>query len=435
MKLGLEMYQLIQTLYPIPRSLTGWGVRKTLEILGREIPLTFQEVKSGTPVFDWTVPTEWNIRDAYILSPGKEKIVDFKKSNLHVMGYATPIDQTMDLDALMPHLYTLPHMPEAIPYITSYYKENWGFCLSENQRKTLKKGVYRAHIDATLAPGVLNYAEMLIPGKSKKEVLLSSYICHPQMVNNELTGPVLLTFLTKWLRHRNNQYTYRILLAPETIGAIVYLSKHLAHLQEHLLGGIIFTCLGTEAPFSFVESKYGTSLMDGILAKAFEKENMPYRKYSFLDRGSDERQYNSANVDLPVVALSRAKFGDFKEYHTSQDDLSMVSPESLESTLEMLKKIILTMETAPHEMVAKREKRAGYLSMKTFCEPQLGRRGLYPNVSTLKTKALVADMMNVIAYADGTNSDAEICQRAHVEEEVFRQILEKLQQADIIERR
>lgn len=395
---GQLAYQLCQTLFPICRSLTGAGVRESLEILRGQMPeLQICSVPSGTQCFDWTVPPEWNIRDAYILDSTGKKVVDFKKSNLHVLGYSQPVDREMELDELQQHLYSLPEQPDVIPYVTSYYTPRWGFCLSDNQRKSLSSGRYRVVIDSQLESGVFNYGELILPGKTDREVLLSTYICHPSMANNELSGPAVTTLLAQWLTSDvDRNLTYRIVFIPETIGSIVYLSKHLKSLQKNVIAGFVVTCVGDDRAYSYLPSRAGNSLADQVAKHVLRRTQPDFRSYSFLDRGSDERQYCSPGVDLPVCSMMRTKYGEYLEYHTSADNLELISPAGLQGAFDVYQKALRCLESNQR------------LKITVFGEPQLGKRGLYPTTSTKATKGLVADMMNLLAYCDGERTLLEI---------------------------
>ena len=395
---GQLAYQLCQTLFPICRSLTGAGVRESLEILRGQMPeLQICSVPSGTQCFDWTVPPEWNSRDAYILDSTGKKVVDFKKSNLHVLGYSQPVDREMELDELQQHLYSLPEQPDVIPYVTSYYTPRWGFCLSDNQRKSLSSGRYRVVIDSQLESGVLNYGELILPGKTDREVLLSTYICHPSMANNELSGPAVTTLLAQWLTSDvDRNLTYRIVFIPETIGSIVYLSKHLKSLQKNVIAGFVVTCVGDDRAYSYLPSRAGNSLADQVAKHVLRRTQPDFRSYSFLDRGSDERQYCSPGVDLPVCSMMRTKYGEYLEYHTSADNLELISPAGLQGAFDVYQKALRCLESNQR------------LKITVFGEPQLGKRGLYPTTSTKATKGLVADMMNLLAYCDGERTLLEI---------------------------
>jgi aminopeptidase-like protein len=388
---GQEMYRLMVELFPICRSITGNGVRETLARIKDHIPLEIHEVPSGTKVFDWEVPKEWNIRNAFIINEEGNKVVDFKKNNLHVVGYSIPVDKQLTLAELQGHLHSLPEQPDAIPYVTSYYKEYWGFCISHNERKRLKEGRYRVVIDSELKDGFLTYGEYIVQGKTRQEVFLSTYVCHPSMANNELSGPVLTTFLAKWIVTTPRRYTYRIVFVPETIGSITYLSRNLDEMQNNIIAGFNISCVGDERAYSYVPSRYGNTFADKVALNVLKFKHPDFIKYSFLDRGSDERQYCSPGVDLPLVTLTRSKYGAYPEYHTSLDNLDLVTPKGLMGSYELFTDCIQLIE------------RNAKFRINCYAEPQLGKRGLYPNLSTKTSGASVRDMMNFIAYADGSN--------------------------------
>jgi aminopeptidase-like protein len=393
---GYDMWRLMENLFPINRSITGDGVRKTLNILAEHIPLEFHEVPTGTKVFDWTVPKEWNIRDAYIIDPHGNKIIDFKKCNLHVVGYSVPIDKILTLDELQKHLYSLPDQPDVIPYVTSYYKELWGFCIAHKERLKLEDGNYHVYIDSELKDGYLTYGEFILPGEIDKEVFLSTYICHPSMANNELSGPVVCAFIGKWLASKPRKYTYRIIFIPETIGSITYLSRHLEKLKQKMIVGFNISCVGDELAYSYVATRYGNTIADKVASNVLSFTHPDFIKYSFLDRGSDERQYCSPGIDLPLVSLSRSKYGEYPEYHTSLDNLDFVTIQGLHGGYELVKNCIEVIEINRTYKVT------------TFGEPQLGKRELYPNVSSKNSGDSVETMMDFIAYADGTNDLIDI---------------------------
>jgi aminopeptidase-like protein len=398
---GLLMHELAAELWPLPRSLTGPGVRKTLEILKREVPeLAIQSIPSGTKCFDWTIPEEWSITDAFIENESGIRIADFKDNNLHVVGYSVPVDEWLELEQLQPHLHSLPDQPNAIPYVTSYYSRRWGFCLTDDQRRTLQPGRYRAVIRSELKAGVLNYGEALLAGESDQEILLSTYVCHPSMANNELSGPVVTAALATWLSGLGRRkYTYRILFIPETIGSIAFLSMNLPRTKSKTVAGYVITCVGDDRSYSFVPSRAENSLADKVALHVLHHLAPDYRKYSFLDRGSDERQYCSPGVDLPVASVMRTKYGEFPEYHTSLDDLHLVTPSGLAGGFLVYMRILQCLEANCHPKVT------------VLCEPQLGKRGLYPTLSTKNSSAEVRTMLNLIAYSDGSLSLLEIAEK------------------------
>lgn len=397
---GQFMHHLAQKLFPICRSLTGNGVRQTLSILGEYLPdLQVKEIPSGTTVFDWTVPDEWNIRGAYLIDPTGRKVVDFKDSNLHVVGYSEPIDRTIDLAELQSHLHSLPEMPDAIPYITSYYNRSWGFCLTQKQRDSLLEGEYRAVIDSSLEPGRLTYAELLIPGESDKEVLISTYVCHPSMANNEISGPVVSTRLAMYLsKQPSRRYTYRFVFVPETIGSIIYIHENLNYLKDHVIAGFNISCVGDDRAYSFLPSRIGNTLSDRVASHVLKHIAPDYRTYSFLERGSDERQYCSVGVNLPIVSVMRSKYGTYPEYHTSKDDLTLVTPTGLEGGYNALRTCINAIEINRHYRCTQ------------HCEPQMGKRGLYSTLGTRNVSQAVKMRMDILCYCDGEHSLLDIAE-------------------------
>ena len=424
-KVKEEMYELCERLFPICRSITGDGVRKTLQMLvevyGNEINI--HEVPTGTKVFDWTVPKEWNIKEAYIENSKGQRVIDFKNNNLHVVGYSLPVDKFVDLQKLKSGVYTEPDQPEEIPYVTSYYKERYGFCMSQNQLDKLPEDTYHIVIDSELKEGSLTYGEIIIPGDTKEEVFLSTYICHPSMANNELSGPAIATFLAKWLNSlAKRRYTYRIIFIPETIGAITYLNKNLQHLKEHVIAGFNLSCVGDNRTFSYVESRYGDTLADKAAKNVLSFYYPDYKTYSFLKRGSDERQYNAPGVDLPVCAICRSKYGEYPEYHTSKDNLELISPEGLLGAYEVYQQCILSLENNYSYKI------------NVLCEPQLGKRGLYPTTSQKGTYDAVKVMIDFIAYADGSNDLIDISNIIGVPVNELLTVIEKLEKVDLLTR-
>ena len=324
-------------------------------------------------------------------------MVDFKKNNLHIVGYSEPVDLWMTLDELKQHLHSLPDQPDAIPYVTSYYSRNWGFCLTHEQLQSFVPGRYHVVIDAELKPGVLNYGELILPGELDQEIFLSTYICHPSMANNELSGPVVTTALYQWLKTLiDRKYTYRIVFITETIGSIVYLSKHLDYLIKSIISGFNITCMGDERAYSYLPSRNGKTLSDYVALHVLKHTDPDFIRYTWLDRGSDERQYCSPGVDLPLVTLCRSKYGRYPEYHTSLDNLDFVTPDGLLGGYGLVQDCISVVENNRVFRVT------------CYGEPQLGKRGLYSNLSTKKSYASEKTMMDFIAYADGNNDLLQI---------------------------
>ena len=406
MSIGNEMYALCDLLFPICRSITGDGVRETLRVLQSVCPaMTLHEVPTGTQVFDWVVPKEWNIRDAWIKNSKGEKILDFAKSNLHVMGYSIPVNQKVTLEELLPLIHTQPDQPDAIPYVTSYYKERYGFCMSQEQKDALQDDTYHIYIDSDLKDGSLTYGEILIPSTegNKDEIFLSTYVCHPSMANNELSGPAVTVYLAKWLLEKTHRrYNYRIIFIPETIGAITYLSQHLAEMKKNIRAGFNISCVGDDRTYSYVASRYGNTLADKVAKNVLSFRYPEYKRYSFLQRGSDERQYNAPGVDLPVCAVCRSKYAEYPEYHTSKDNMGLISPTGLQGAYEVYRDMIEALEYN-HKY-----------KIQCLGEPQLGKRGLYPTISQKGQHELVAALTDFIAYADGTNDIIDISNKIQI---------------------
>jgi len=420
-KIGQEMYSWATDLFPINRSLSGDGVRETLNYIKNIVPeMNIIEVPSGTKCFDWTIPREWNCDDGYIIDPDGNKICDFKNNNLHVVGYSTPIDKEIDYEELVEHLYHIEDQPTAIPYITSYYSERWGFCLSFNEFKKLKKGTYKVKINSELKDGNLTYGEIKIKGESEKEIFLSTYVCHPSMANNELSGPVVTTALVNFIKSlTNRRYSYRIVFIPETIGSITYISRNIDEMKKNIIAGFNITTIGDDRSYSYIPTRYGNTLSDKVSKHILQ--DIDYVEYTFLDRGSDERQYCSPGVDLPIATICRTKYGQYPEYHTSLDDLTVISPDGLYGGYDKIKKAIELLEYNH------------YYKVNVLCEPQLGKRGLYPTISTKTSGATVRTMMDFIAYADGNNDLIDIANIIGVQAEELFEIVEKMKKANLIE--
>jgi aminopeptidase-like protein len=414
--IGDEILRFAKELYPINRSLTGSGVRKTLDCIKQLLPeLALLEVPSGSSAFDWTIPDEWDISEAFIEDSAGQRIIDFANHNLHVVGYSGPVDVTLSLEELEAHLHSIPDKPDAIPYVTSYYADRWGFCMTHRQRVGLAKGNYRAVIRSRKFKGVMNFAELVIPGTSDSEVLLSTYVCHPSMANNETSGPAVLTFLGRWLLEQPRRYTYRIVFAPETIGAIHYISQNQKHLKQKVVAGFNISCVGDDRNYSFVASRKGATLADRIAEHVLPQLSSSYVKHSFLERQSDERQYGSVLIDLPFVALSRTKYGCYDEYHTSLDDFSVVTATGLEGGFNMVAQCITALE-ANRTLVAT-----------TPCEPQLGKRGLYPTLGGGKVSTSVEVLLNVLEYCDGSEDLLAVAARCNLS------IMQAAQAANVLE--
>lgn len=396
-----QIYNLAKKLWPIDRSITGDGVRKTLSIIKEEIPeLKIFEIPSGTEVFDWTVPKEWKVRDAYIITPDGKKICHFKKNNLHLIGYSSPINIKIPLSKLQEHLYSLPNQPDAIPYITSYYEKRWGFCIAHDERQSLADGDYQVYVDTELFDGSLSYGEILIKGQTSEEIFISTYICHPSMANNELSGPCVTTFLAKKIKElKKLKYSYRLIFVPETIGSISYLSKNIDHLKQNVVAGFNVTCVGDDRDYSYLPSRKGNTLSDQIAKHVLKYICPTFKSYTWLDRGSDERQYCAPNVDLPIASIMRTKYAMYDEYHTSLDDLTnVVTEKGLEGGFNALWKAIETLE------------KNYYPRTTILCEPQLGRRNLYPTLLTEKTNFSVKRLLDVMTWSDGSRSLIEIAE-------------------------
>ncbi|MEO8393010.1 MAG: DUF4910 domain-containing protein [Chloroflexota bacterium] len=397
------MYNLIESLYPICRSITGDGVRATLDMLKRQIDLNVIEVPSGLPVFDWVVPREWNIRDAFIKNAQGERVVDFRESNLHVLNYSIPIHQTMTLDELKPHLFSLPDHPDWIPYRTSYYNENWGFCLTYNQLMSLSDETYEVCIDSTLAPGSLTYGEYVIAGESTDEVLISCHVCHPSLCNDNLSGIAVAVFLAKLLTALPLRYTYRFLFIPGTIGSITWLATHEEQI-ERIKHGFVLTCAGDPANVTYKRSRRGDAEVDRAMTHVLEQSGAAFKLLDFYPYGYDERQYCSPAFNLPVGVIMRSQHGTFPQYHTSADNLDFVQPASLADTLRKCLELCQILEGNER-----------YLNLFPKGEPQLGKRGIYKAISG--QQSVEFDQMAlfwVLNFSDGLHSLLDIAERSKI---------------------
>jgi aminopeptidase-like protein len=398
---GKALMALIEELFPICRSITGNGVRQTLGILQRYIRLEVNEVPSGTRVLDWTVPAEWTIRNAYIACPDGTRVVDFAASNLHIVHYSRPIDALMLLAELRPHLHTLPDYPDWIPYRTSYYADNWGFCLTHRQLSTLADGLYRVVIDSDLMPGHLTYGELVIPGETDDTVLFSAHICHPSLANDNLSGIAVATMLARYLQAFRLRYTYRFLFIPGTIGSLTWLARNEDRVRQ-IVHGLVLSCLGDAGGITYKQSRRGNAPIDRIVAHVLRHDEVPHRITSFVPYGYDERQYCSPGFDLPVGCLMRTPNGEYPEYHSSADNLSLLRPESLSHSLAMLRRIVAVIEGD-----------ALYRSSNPKGEPQLGRRGLYAAMGGQRAASRdQLALLWVLNLADGHHSLLEMAERA-----------------------
>jgi aminopeptidase-like protein len=421
-ELGIDQLALIERLYPICRSITGDGLRETLSIISEHLPLETREIPSGTEVFDWVVPREWNIRDAYVKNSRGERIVDFAESNLMVVNYSSPIRQTMSLAELKPHLHTLPDHPDWIPYRTTYYREDWGFCLRHRDLERLEEDDYEVVIDATLADGSLTYGELYLPGRRQDEVLLTTHVCHPSMCNDNLSGIAVLTAVGLALSQVPREYSYRLLFIPGTIGAIAWLAGNHAQ-TKRIKHGLVLAGLGDAQPFTYKRSRQGDAEIDRGVAHVLAHQNPAGRLQDFSPYGYDERQFCSPGFDLPVGRLSRAEYNTYPEYHTSADNLDFVSEASLSGASSTILQILSLLETNRR-----------YRNTIAHCEPQLGKRGLYDDSEGRPLgHAERLALLWVLNLSDRQNSLLDIAERANVPFDTILSVAKQLEAAGIIE--
>lgn len=427
------LHQVFDRLFPICRSITGVGLRQSLDILGEHMPIVRHSVPTGENVFDWTIPEEWLIRSATLVGPDGKTYADFGKSNLSVINYSAPVNAVMPLDILQKHLHSLPDLPTAIPYVTSYYQRNWGFCLSHESREAMPQGDYHAAIDSEFVDGVLDYGDSILPGETKDEVLVSSYLCHPSLANNELSGPLVLMLLhgriAKWPRRR---LTYRFVLAPETIGSIAYLSRHGDELRERAVAGLVLTCLGgPSGRLRYKTSRRENALVDRVVATLAEMEQIDIQPFSPIG-GSDERQYCSPGFNLPIGQVCRNVYGEYDGYHNSLDTKEFMGIEALVRSVDSIERILRNLEIAGR-----------FENLSPFGEPQLGRRGLYPNVNSAKNWLLSSDthmdgrqflncMLMILNYSDGSTDMLDIAKRCNVDLEMLIPVIEKLESQKLL---
>jgi aminopeptidase-like protein len=413
---GAAMHGLVAELYPLCRSITGNGVRQTLEILRARLPLAVHEVPSGTPVFDWTVPPEWNIREAHVTGPDGRRVIDFRHSNLHVVSYSVPVRARMTLAELRPHLFTRPDWPEVIPYRTSYYSETWGFCLSQRQLDGMVDGEYDVLIDASLAPGSLTYGEYLVPGASDDEVLFSCHVCHPSLANDNLSAIAVATALAQTLAGRaSRRYSYRFLFIPGTIGSITWLARNEARVGR-VKHGLILAGLGAGEGFTYKKSRRGDAEIDRVVAHVLGHAGRPFAVNEFSPYGYDERQFCSPGFNLPVGCLMKTPHGTYREYHTSADDLGFVVPSALAEALQTCLEVVDVLE---HN--------ARYVNQSPRCEPQLGRRGLYRSLGgQMDAASRELAMLWVLNLSDGGPALLDIADRARLPFHAIRAAAEAL---------
>lgn len=423
------MYNIIEDLFPINRSLSGNGNRQTLNYLKENhlnnLVVKEYSIKDNPSTFDWNTPYEWNIDEAYIEDDNGNKIIDFKNNNLHILGYSESIDITIPFSELDNHLYSLEDDIDAIPYTTSYYKTRWGFCLTHRQREELRKNpdkLYHVVIKSSLNKnGSITYGELIINGSSKEEILISTYICHPSMANDNLSGVAVATETAKYIYSiHERKYTYRIIFIPETIGALIYLKENINHLQKYVKAGFVLSCIGDEGDYSCVHTPYNNTLTDKIVTHVLKHITDNPKEYSFLERGSDERQFCAPNVNLPVCTLSRTKFGKFRQYHTSKDNLDFVTPKGLQGGFEYIKRCIEILENN------------NIYQIKTIGEPQLGKYGLYPTISQKGSADYTRRLTNIIAYLNGENSILDIAEILNTPFTDVHSILQQLQENNLV---
>ncbi len=419
---GDLIYSFAEKLYPICRSITGDGLRQTLKILQSELPLVLHEVPTGTPVLDWTIPKEWNIKEAWVKGPNGDKIIDFRNHNLHILNYSIPVHAQMDLQELKKHLFSLPEQPDLIPYRTSYYKENWGFCLAHRQLEQLPDGTYEVFIDSSLKKGSLTYGELFIPGKLREEILFSAHVCHPSLANDNLSGIGLLTQLAKQLLEKNNRYSFRFLFIPGTIGSIAWLALNEEKIKN-IKAGLVASLLGDSGSFTYKKSRRGDTEIDRIVSYVLSHSNKPYSIKDFFPYGYDERQFCSPGFNLAVGNLTRSQFGEYPEYHTSGDNLDLIQPIFLEESFQLFEKVVKCMDQNKY-----------YRNLQPKGEPQLGKRGLYEAIGGQSDqKQLQLAMLWILNMADGQHSLLDIAIQSGIAFDLLHKISQILEKKELIE--
>lgn len=421
-----DAYRLAESIWDFPRSLTGRGFNSSLDTIEDFIDLPINRISfsSGEPVGDWIIPQQWEVQNAFIVGPDGNKICDFSENNLHLVGYSSAFRGCLSRAELDRHLFSIPHLPEAIPYVTSYYKDFWGFCLQDSVRQNLKEGQYKVLIDTTKFDGELIVGECFIPGEEgQSEILLSTYLCHPSMANNELSGPVIASSLINIQKDLNYRRGLRVLFLPETIGSIAYLTRNLEHLKSKVIGGFVLTCVGDDREFSFLPTRLGNSLSDKAAIFELEKSNIIYRSISWLDRGSDERQFCAPGVDLPIASLMRSKYGNYEEYHTSLDKLGdVVTVKGIKGSLQVYNPIVARMRNSyiPKSIV--------------LGEPFLSKHDLYPTTSTPShTKDSISRyLLDIHSYCDGTNFVEDIANLVNLDTNSVTKLLKILKRIGVV---
>ncbi len=419
-RLGREIHAFVREAYPICRSITGDGVRRTLELVKRHAPIEVREVASGTEVFDWTVPPEWNVRDAWVKDARGERVIDFRRHNLHLLNYSVPIHRTMPLAKLREHLFTLPEKPDLIPYRTSYYRERWGFCLAHRQLESLEEGDYEVFIDSTLEPGHLTWGELFLPGASEETVLVSTHVCHPSLANDNLSGIGVCAFLAAEVAKLERRFSYRFLFIPGTIGSITWLATNDAAARR-VRHGLVAANLG-HGDFHYKRSRKGGAEVDRAVARVLEDSGQPYEIEDFSPYGYDERQYCSPGFDLAVGSLSRTPWGRYPEYHTSADNPDLVRPELLGASLERYLEVVRVLET---------DRR--YRNLMPHCEPQLGKRGLYPSIGGAAGQEKQLALLWVLNQSDGGHSLLDVAERSGMRYAAILEAAEALLEAGLLE--
>ena len=416
-------------LFPICRSITGKGTEQTLKKIQKFFPkLKIHKIKSGTKIFDWKIPEEWNIKNAYVIDKHQNKIIDFKKNNLHIVGYSKPIKKTLTKKELLNKIYSLPAQSDAIPYVTSYYKKDWGFCTTDIVRKLIVKNYskndkFDVLIDTSFKKnGYLQYGEYFIKGKTSKEIIISTYICHPSMANNELSGPIVsMSLMDYFSKLPKPNKSLRFVFIPETIGSLAFLNNNLKKLKKNFLAGFNLTCIGDERMYSCMLSKYGNSISDDATIKAYKKLKLKFKKYSFLKRGSDERQYNSPGIDLPFTSVFRSKYHEYPEYHTSKDDFKIVTKKGIKGSFKLLKLAIKIIQQNI------------YPRTKVLGEPMLSKRGLYSTISLKNSWKSSRSYLDVLQFSDGRNNLDKISELSKIDVKKLKKVIKILNNYNLID--